>query len=314
VPILTQPSGIGPEGELQSHKIPVLRHLPGVGKDLNDHVSFGIIFEVAAADTLAKILSPLIGLWHFFLFLLFRAGLLAAMSVNRCIWVRSSAIDDATMTVRLYGDENGEKHDNMDSARPENIPDIEYLMVPAATTDGGGRKGYSTLLCTLTQPLSRGTIELVSSDPLASPRFHHPMFRDARDFLVARKSVRFAMHYVERFRTKGYPFKSVWHSAPGVKLGTLDGTWKDATDKEIDAFIKNEVVSTYHATSTCRMAPESDGGVVDQELRVHGFRNLRVADASVFPKITSAHTMAPTLMIAERCADMVKETWRSKAE
>lgn len=290
--------------------------MPGVGANLEDHISFGVMFDVLAADALTRIMNPLIALWQMILFILFKVGLFSSMSVKRCIWVRSGAIDDATMKFKPYGDEHGELHDNMDAMKPENIPDIEYLLVPASTTDGSlvenGRHANS-LLCTLVQAHSRGRVELASADPLAMPRWYHPFFADPRDRLVARKAARFAMHYVERFWEKDYPYKSVWFRAPGVKSGTTEGTWEDPTDEEIDAYVNKLTRSTFHPTSTCRMVPEEDGGVVDQSLKVYGFKNLRIADASIFPKITSAHTMAPVLMIAERCADFIKRDWNMKA-
>jgi choline dehydrogenase-like flavoprotein len=95
-----------------------------------------------------------------------------------------------------------------------------------------------------------------------------------------------------------------------MQKGSIHGSWKDVSDEEINVFASEKAFSTYHPTSSCRMGDERDGGVVDQQLRVHGFENLRIADASIFPKITSAHTMAPTLMIAERCADFMKEAAR----
>ncbi|KAJ9144191.1 Alcohol oxidase [Pleurostoma richardsiae] len=84
-------------------------------------------------------------------------------------------------------------------------------------------------------------------------------------------------------------------------------SWRTVTDEEIDAYARRVAVSSLHFSSTCRMASGEGEGVVDQRLRVFGFRNLRVADASVFPKVPSAHTMAATVMVAERCADFVKE-------
>jgi choline dehydrogenase-like flavoprotein len=285
--------------------------LPGVGDHLQEHISFGVVFQVLAVDTLAKIASPLVLLWHLLLFLLYKTGFFACMSVRNAIWVRSGAIDDTTMTVKQGGDD--EKHDIMDASRPENIPDIEYLLVPASSdfkvTKG---IGYHSLMCVLTQPFTRGKVSLASTDPLAAPVVRHPIMADKRDFAVARKAVRFAMRYIGAIRETRYPFAAVWDSAPGVQEGSMEGTWQDPTDDEIDTFIKSKVKAIYHPTSTCRIGPEADGGVLGQDLKVHGFQNLRVADASVFPKITAAHTMAPTLMVAERCADLIAAEWAAR--
>lgn len=92
-------------------------------------------------------------------------------------------------------------------------------------------------------------------------------------------------------------------------------TWATVTDGEIDDYIRRVGMGSLHVASTCSMSTDEKTGVVDQKLRVHGFKNLRVADASVFPRIPSAHTMAPTIMVAERCADFIKESWKgSKAD
>jgi len=89
-------------------------------------------------------------------------------------------------------------------------------------------------------------------------------------------------------------------------------SWRTVTDEEIDAYVRRTASSCFHISSTCRMSEDPKDGVVDQRLRVHGFQNLRIADASVFPMVTSAHTMAPTIMVAERCADFVKEDWKER--
>lgn len=91
-------------------------------------------------------------------------------------------------------------------------------------------------------------------------------------------------------------------------------SWRTVTDSEMDAYVKRTATSSYHVSSTCRMSVDAKDGVVDQRLRVHGFQNLRIADASVFPVVTSAHTMAPTIMVAERCVDFMKEDWKEKKE
>ncbi|KAM0331267.1 hypothetical protein ACHAQA_002937 [Verticillium albo-atrum] len=300
-------SGIGPRKQLEKHSIPVVRDAPGVGANLKDHVSFGVAFEVLPSDSYIYLMRPLVAIWHFIMFSIFKTGFFSSVTTKQCIFIRSGAIDDATMQVVPFDDE---KNDNLDASRQENVPDIEYILCGHSLDEEFTKsKGYYGLYTTLAQPFSTGRIELASDDPLANPKMYHPFITDDRDWLVARKAARFAMHFIERFRTTGYPFETVWHRAPGLKAGTTEGSWRDATDEEIDAFVKKRIASTLHATSTCRMAKEAEGGVVGQDLKVHGFRNLRVADASVFPMILSAHTVAATYMVAERCADFVKSEW-----
>ncbi|KAK3948028.1 hypothetical protein QBC32DRAFT_382256 [Pseudoneurospora amorphoporcata] len=90
--------------------------------------------------------------------------------------------------------------------------------------------------------------------------------------------------------------------------------WRTVTDSEIDAYASRVCVSSLHVSCTCRMSNNPREGVVDQKLKVHGIENLRIADASVFPKIPSAHTMAPVVMVAERCAEFVKKQWEDRKE
>jgi choline dehydrogenase-like flavoprotein len=306
-------SGIGPRKELEAHRIPVVRELSGVGQNLKDHVSFGLSFQVKPDDSNHALTRPLFVLWHLLLFFIWRTGIFASTTTKQCIWVRSSAIDDETMQV-LPRDAEG--RDNMDAHDTRNTPDIEIILTAAALdNEWKSGIGYYGLYATLAQPTSLGRISLASSDPLALPRLHHPSIDPTatKDWAVARKASRFAMHIAERFRTKGYDFETVWHRAPGMTPGGTAGSWRDATDEEIDEFVKKRLNSTLHVTSSCRMGDEAAGGVVGQDLRVHGFGNLRVADASVFPELTCAHTVAPTYMVAERCADMVKQAWSGRA-
>lgn len=309
-PQVLQLSGIGPREALEQHGIHVIRDLPGVGANLKDHVSFGVVFQTKTQDSNHALTRPLFVVWHFFLWLLFRTGIFSATTTKQCMWLRTGAIDNETMQVK-HTDSKG--CDNFDGKQVYNVPDIEAILTAAAVDhEWVPGIGYYAMYMTLVQPHSVGYVSLASNDPLALPKMHHPFITDSRDWPVARKAARFAMHTTERFRTKaatGYNHELVWHRAPGMTSGSTEGSWKTATDEEIDDFVRSRLCSTLHATSTCRMAREEEDGVVGQDLRVYGFKNLRVADASVFPSITSAHTVAPTYMVAERCADFVKETW-----
>lgn len=299
-------SGVGPRKELESHGIPIVHDLPGVGQNLKDHPSFGIAMEVLPADSYLILMRPLVIIWNLILWIIFKTGLLAAGTTRTALWAHTDVIDDETMEVLPSND--GDKR--FDALLAENVPNIEVMFVGASFDEHYKKsRGYSGALATLTQPFSIGHIALASDDPLAYPKMYHPFITDERDWVVARKAARFTTHVLERARDTGYPFETVWHRAPGMKPGTVDGSWRDATDDDIDAFIRERLISTLHLTSTCRMAPKEDGGVVGQDLKVYGVNNLRVADASVFPTLTSGHTVAPTYLVAERCADFIKRDW-----
>ncbi|KAI8298706.1 hypothetical protein K4K59_002630 [Colletotrichum sp. SAR11_240] len=302
-------SGIGPKEQLEQHKIPLVRDMPGVGANLNDHIAFSIAFQVRLADSYIRLLNPLIAIWHLLLFIFTKTGIFSRSGARLCAFLSSENIDEKTMTLKPPKDASDEQR-RRDPHLPENAPDVELLFINAAFDYERG-KGYCGFQTCLVQPFSRGRIELASSDPLAFPKFYSQFLTDPRDWAVARKAARFAMNYVETFRKSKYPFNSTWHIAPGVQRGSMEGSWKDVSDEEMDRFLRERLLNFYHPTSTCHMGLEKDGAVVGQDLKVHGFKNLRIADASVFPRVTSAHTTAPVYMVAERCADFIKND-RSK--
>jgi len=170
-------------------------------------------------------------------------------------------------------------------------------------------------------------------DPLTNPKITYPMLGHKDDLKAARLAVRLSMRLAAKFQTL-YPFSAPLAFASGNELQALseweklgevgpspvkrivvksplaNKTWKDVTDGEIDDYMQKVAHTALHFSSTFPMGTNEKHGVVDQRLLVFGFKNLRIADASVLPKITSAHTVAPVLMIAERCADFIKSTWK----
>jgi choline dehydrogenase-like flavoprotein len=157
------------------------------------------------------------------------------------------------------------------------------------------------------------------------------MFGHEDDVKAARIAVRFSMRLAAEFQ-KLYPYPAPFAFAPGNEYGALEDweaqgkiasalkktptmspkpnkTWKTVTNDEIDDYMRRVAHTALHFSSTCPIGTDQSTGVVDQKLMVFGFKNLRIADASVFPKSISAHTMAPVMMIAERCADFVKGKW-----
>ncbi|KAI0915185.1 hypothetical protein AcV5_005485 [Taiwanofungus camphoratus] len=113
-----------------------------------------------------------------------------------------------------------------------------------------------------------------------------------------RQSIKFTLRLKDQMAAQGYHI--IDYLVPASEK-----------DEDVDAFVRSSCQTSYHYTSTCRMAPEVDGdrigGVVDDRLRVHGVKGLRIADSSIFPHILSTHTAAATVAIAEKCADMIKE-------
>lgn len=170
------------------------------------------------------------------------------------------------------------------------------------------------------------------------------MFTDKRDLATARLAVRFTMRVAAEFQKSGYPYPAPFAFAPGNRPDLLEEwektgdewsapkptpagvsakpaskeskegkTWENVTDDEIDDYVKRVTHTSLHPVCTCPMSNDEKTGVVDQKLRVHGFKNLRIADASVFPRVPTCHTMIPIMMIAERCATFIKEDWKAES-
>ncbi|KAK3380987.1 hypothetical protein B0H63DRAFT_434366 [Podospora didyma] len=363
-PQLLMLSGIGPKDQLEPLGISVVRELDMVGRNLSDHTSFPILTEIHRKHTLHSLENAFLFLWYFLLYLLTGTGLLAEGTTPRSIFVRTTALDQKSMTV-METDDRGRS--TMDPTDPQNVPDVEIMVNPVnCLTESVPGKALFSWYTTLVQPFSRGRIELASVDPQAHPKVTYPMLTDKRDLVPMRIATRFAMRLADEFaNSTGYPHRAPLAFAPGMDLEYLDSIyeqkgllerwfgiggstkrgpglpappvpdgktpfdegavqsnnveeqekkldtkhWQTVSDAEIDEYAKRVCVSSLHVSSTCRMSLDPKDGVVDQRLRVHGFENLRVADASVFPQIPSAHIMAPVVMVAERCADFVKSDW-----
>lgn len=166
------------------------------------------------------------------------------------------------------------------------------------------------------------------------------MFTDERDLASARLAVRFTMLVAAKFQNSGYPYLAPFAFAPGNRPDLLEQweqtgdewsapkptpasvpsavkptnknakegkTWNDVTDDEIDDYVRRVSHTSLHPVCTCPMSNDEKSGVVDQTLRVYGFKNLRITDVSVFPRVPTSHTMIPVMMIAERCATFIKK-------
>ncbi|KAG8162206.1 hypothetical protein KVR01_007971 [Diaporthe batatas] len=302
-PQILQLSGIGPRGLLEDLGIPVARDLPGVGGHLGDHSLFPVFVEAALHDTLQQLLSsPFQAVKHAVLFATAGEGWLKS-TVDRAIYGATTHIDEETGKLRT--DET-----TLDPQKPENMPDFEIMVVPIGTKpDEYPGKALFTLQVCLNQPRSEGFVRVRSRDFREDPSIQLNMLDDPRDLEVARKALRFTLHLAEQFCFKSeYPHQARPFGGPGSP-GWSEGDWRSVSDDDMDEYIRKYITPVFHLTSTCRMADVEKGGVVDEQLRVHGFKNLRITDASIFPFITSSHPMAPTYMVAERCAALIHEKW-----
>ena len=269
-PHLLQRSGIGPAEVLRKAGIGVRHDLPGVGENLQDHAEVYIQFGCKEPVTLNSKMDPLSKLLIGLRWLLFKDGLGATNHFEAGGFIRS---------------EKGLRW-----------PDIQFHFLPAAMRYDGNKpiKGHGFMVLTgPNKPKSRGYVRARSADPYEHPQIQFNYLQREEDREGFRRCIRLTREIIgqkamDRFRDG--------EIAPGPQVNT---------DEEIDAFVRENLESTYHPCGSCRMG-EDDMAVVDSELRVHGIAGLRVIDSSVFPTEPNGNLNAPTIMLAERASDLVR--------
>ena len=260
-------SGIGPEDELKRAGIRTIQNLPGVGKNLHDHPMVSVGYLCTQPVSLASAESLPNLLRYFF----FKRGPLVSNVAEAGIFLRTRA-----------GLE---------------VPDLQILFGPAYYVNHGLEKRRDHcfgLAPTLVMPESRGQITLRSPDPLAPPAIRANYLSTSQDLRAMVEGVRICRQLAQ---TKAFqPYR-------GAELLPGDAITKD---DEIAEFVRGAVQTLYHPVGTCKMGND-EMAVVDSRLRVRGIERLRVADASIMPRIIAGNTNAPTMMIAEKAADMIRE-------
>jgi choline dehydrogenase len=270
-PQLLKLSGIGPGPELASHGISVVRELPGVGENLQDHLEF--YFQVACTQpiTLYSQMTPyrkaLIGLrW-----MLRKDGLGATNHFETGGFIRSRA---------------GERY-----------PDIQYHFLPMAVSYDGSslarEHGYQAHVGPMRSG-SRGWVRLASANALDKPRVFFNYMSEPDDWVQMRACVRLTREIFAQNAFAPYRGREI---QPGAAV---------QSDAQIDDFIRQHVESAYHPSCSCRMGAVDDPmAVVDPQTRVIGVEALRVVDSSIMPTITNGNLNAPTIMLAEKAADHI---------
>ena len=269
-PQLLMLSGLGPADALREQGIEVVKDLPGVGANLTDHLGLFVRQVCTRPVSLQRYTSRLGRLQVGLRWLLFKSG------------VGASNLWEATGFIR--------------SRAGVQWPDLQLDFLPLAMEDYVAATriadGFQTH-CGALRPKSRGSVGLRSSSAHDKPRIRYNYLEHEDDRAVTRTAVRLAreIHAQPAFD----PYRGP-ELAPGPQCHS---------DDEIDAYMREAAITVYHLTSTCRMGNDA-GAVVDAECRVHGIEGLRVVDASIMPQITSSNTNAPTIMIAEKAADLIR--------
>jgi choline dehydrogenase-like flavoprotein len=191
----------------------------------------------------------------------------------------------------------GEAGGFIKSSPDEPVPDLQLHFVVGKLVDHGRKTvfghGYSCHVCLL-RPRSRGKVRLASADPAAPPLIDPNFLAEPGDMGRMVRGFKLMRHILSQPALASFGGRELASSASAQ------------TDEEIEQFIRNYADTIYHPVGTCRMGPGEEMDVVDAQLRVHGVDRLRVVDASIMPRIVGGNTNAPTIMIDEKAADMVK--------
>ena len=271
-PQLLQLSGIGPAALLQAHGIPLVKELPGVGANLQDHLQLRLIFKCTKPITTNDELASLYGQMKIGLkWLLLRKGPLAV------------GINQGGMFTR---------------ALPESqTPDIQFHFATLSAEMAGAKphdfSGFTMSVCQL-RPESRGTLAIKSRDP-KEPAAMQPNYLSAEiDRRTAVAGMKVARALAAAPAMRPYVLEE-YKPGPGTK-----------SDDELLEFGRNNGATIFHPVGTCKMGSDALA-VVDERLRVHGVPGLRVVDCSIMPTLTSGNTNLPVIMIAEKAAAMILE-------
>ena len=270
-PKLLMQSGIGPAEHLQSVGVPVVHALPGVGANLQDHLDLFVIAECTGDHTYDKYNKPHHAAWAALQYLLLRKGPVA-----------SSLFETGGF---WYAD------------RAARSPDIQFHLGLGSGIEAGVAKmrhAGVTLNSAYLRPRSRGTVRLASASPDAAPLIDPNYWSDPEDRRRSIEGLRMAREIMSQPALKRY-----------VLDERLPGRGK-ASDAELFEYGCAHAKTDYHPVGTCRIGAASDPmSVVTPELAVIGLAGLRVADASVMPRVPSSNTNAPTIMVAEKAADHI---------
>ncbi|XP_053617634.1 glucose dehydrogenase [FAD, quinone]-like [Plodia interpunctella] len=307
-PQLLMLSGVGPKDHLSRLGIPVIQDLP-VGQTLYDHITFpGLVFTLNVAN-LSFIESRITRLENVIQWIQFGdTGVSTTGAAEGIGYIKTPLSDD-----------------------PDEVPDIELISIGGSLVSDGGLTGSKavrrgmmiredvfneaygsvdntdtwTAFPMLLHPKSVGYLELKNNNPFSHPRMYGNYLTDPRDVATFVASIRHvqALADTEPFQRLGAKIHPAQY--PACKKLTFD------TDDYWECAVRTLTATLHHQIATCRMGPDSDPlAIVDPELRVYGVARLRVVDSSIIPRTVAAHTNAPAIMIGEKAADMIKETWR----
>ena len=274
-PAILQRSGVGASEDTKPHGIDLIHELPGVGKNLQDHIDFNFCFKTNDNNTLG--FSP--------------GGFLKILGEAAKWLIHGNSMISSTLS---------EAGGFLKTEQSLKRPNIQHHFV-IGLIDDHLRKlhygyGYSCHVCLL-RPYSRGTVTLASAKHDDAPLINPNFFDDSRDVDTLIKGAKMTQNILNTPPLKKYQRSEIY------------GVHGDLTDKQWEKHIRNRADTIYHPVGTCKMGNDALA-VVDNSLKIRGLKHIRVVDASIMPTITSGNTNAPTIMIGEKGAAMILDSYK----
>ncbi|KAJ1548026.1 hypothetical protein HK405_004387, partial [Cladochytrium tenue] len=343
-PTLLLQSGIGPNEAIEPHGIPLVAEIPAVGKNLQDHLISLLQFKDPSQTSYRGTLTQILG--GLARYLTSKTGMLTTSGVEAMAFLNAAKdaesqrkgpnfqvhfmpanLDPPFSTGWLL---DTITHSPLDPSRPDAFVSHEAY-AETKTRSAVARPFFATnLIATLLHPYSRGEVTLASSDPFEHPSIQPAYLTDERDLRVLIEGSRAVRRIAAEMRKVAPTLVAdeVLDESLVREIARLrDVDIKDVapgkqkraeiadSDEYLEEFVRRTTLTIYHPVGTCKMGDPADPSVVVNavDLKVKGFSNLRVADASVMPVITSGNTNAPSIMIGEVCADMIRGKFPSAA-
>jgi len=272
-PQILELSGIGQPELLKQHGVEVKHELPAVGENFRDHINARIIWKVKDPKVSYNHMARGVGaVTQMMKYLATGGGFMSLPSAPLLAFLRTR--------------------------RELETPDVQMHLVPYSIKDPKTRKLQDfpsmTIACYQLRPESLGSIHIKSPDPKAQPAIRFNFLADPIDQRAMVDGFRMMRKIVDAPPMDAYRDSEF---SPGPSVGS---------DDEILTWIRHNSQTAYHPVGTCRMGPAGPKTVVDDKLKVHGLEGLRVADASIFPTMPSGNTNAPSIMVGEKMADILR--------
>jgi len=269
-PQLLMLSGIGPKEHLMDLKIPLVHDLPGVGKNLQDHLTVNVSYKINKLKTFSELMKPLGMIKNVFEYFTQHKGLMTYPASDIGIFFKTNE-NIKTPNAQVHFAPGAGKYNKKGAMKPSS--------------------GITASVCNL-RPQSLGHLELISSNPEDAPKIF-------ANYLDQKVDMKFMIEGIQKIREI---FKTP--SMQELEAVEIEPGTHCINNNDMEEFIRNESLSVYHPVGTCKMGHGKEC-VVDDKLRVKGIKRLRVADASIFPSIISGNTNATCNVIGAKCADLI---------